>query len=164
MSVVRDRYNPVIGNSERCGEGQIADRNRLWCDDASRAKLRHRMRWPHWTIAALAVLLGAWLLFDGIRALTAGDFATATGESHAGRLGPWASLLRGLGIDPRHPAVKLAHVLLGLCWFAACLGVVVRAPWARIAVIGVGVASLWYLPFGTVLGAAAIAIAAGYLP
>lgn len=121
------------------------------------------MRWPHWTIVGLAALLGAWLLFDGIRALTVGDYVTATSGPHAGRLGPWASLLRAVGIEPRHVAVKLAHVALGVCWFTACVCVLLRAPWARIAVIGVGVASLWYLPFGTVLGAAAVVIAAVYL-
>lgn len=122
------------------------------------------MRWPHWTILVVAALLGAWLLFDGIRALTAGDFVTASSGPHAGRLGPWASLLRAVGIEPRHPAVKLAHVVLGVCWLAAGICLLLRAPWARIAVIGVGVASLWYLPFGTLLGGAAIVIAAVFLP
>ncbi|TMQ02981.1 MAG: hypothetical protein E6J91_49040 [Deltaproteobacteria bacterium] len=122
------------------------------------------MRWPHWTIIVLAALLGAWLVFDGIRALTAGDFTTARSGPYAGRLGPWADLLRAIGIEPRHAAVKLAHVLLGVCWLATAIGLLLHAPWARIAVIGVGAASLWYLPFGTVLGAAEIVIAAMFLP
>ena len=52
--------------------------------------------------------------FDGVRALTVGDFVTVDGE-----LGPWADLLDALGIDPRATAVKVFFVLYGAAWLFA---------------------------------------------
>lgn len=116
------------------------------------------MRWTFLVAIALGGLLGGWMLFDGLRASIAGDFTTGTGQ-HSGRLGPWADLLRALGVEPRSAAVKVAHVALGVGWLAAAAGLAFRAAWARWAALGLAVASLWYLPAGTVIGTVVIVLA-----
>lgn len=102
---------------------------------------------------ALMLLNGAWMAFDGCRALVAGDYVTPAKGAHAGQLGPWASLLSRVGIDPRATGVKLAFVLLGLASIVACVGFFLSAPWSRPALTVLAVLVLWYLPFGTAIGA-----------
>ena len=106
----------------------------------------------------LAFQLGGWLVFDGMRALTVGDYVTPAEGDFAGQLGPWSDLVQAIGLDPRGLPVKLWHVLSGLVW----LGVVLRDTVVRRARAPFLIAlpfGLWYLPFGTGI-AIAVAIMA----
>ncbi len=105
-----------------------------------------------WAVVAVGVLAGGWLAFDGARALVTGDDVTPASGPHAGRLGPWASVVSAAGVDPRSTAMKVAHVTLGAAWLAAAVAFAVAAPWAWWGMLACAVATLWYLPFGTVLG------------
>jgi hypothetical protein len=106
-------------------------------------------------IAALiiALLMGAWLSFDGTRALVKGDYVTRNGE-----LGPWSRIVAAAGIDPRGTTVKVAHVVLGIAWLIAAILWIGNASIGRIVLIGCSVASLWYLPLGTLLSIVEIAL------
>jgi hypothetical protein len=111
-----------------------------------------------WVLLVLALPSGGWMLFDGVRALTVGDYVTAKTGPHAGRLGPWASLLRAVGIEPRSTPVKLAFVLLGAAWLVAAAAVALRQPWGRpmlFVCAGIGLA---YAPVGTVIGVVQIGL------
>lgn len=112
------------------------------------------MRRFEWIAAALGAILGAWMAFDGARALLTGDYRTPRGGEYAGQLGPWAGLLTALGIDPRSSAVKGAHVALGTFWIVAAVLLAVGASWARGVMLACAVATLWYLPAGTVIALA----------
>ena len=101
---------------------------------------------------ALALLLGAWLVFDGGRALIAGDYVTPRTGEHAGQLGPWARVVSAVGIEPRSTLVKVLHVALGLGWLGASLALGLGWSGARGAILTLAVLSLWYLPFGTLIG------------
>ena len=104
------------------------------------------------TIAAfLALVNGGFMLVDGSRALVSGDYFTPNTGRHAGRLGPWATLLERLGLDPRSTAVKSAFIVVGLATVVAVIGHFLGATWARPALFLVAVAGLWYLPFGTLI-------------
>jgi hypothetical protein len=105
-----------------------------------------------WLLVALAVVEGGWLLFDGSRALVAGDYVTPESGEYAGQLGPWAAVVSSVGIEPRSTFMKLVHVTLGAAWLLAAIGLAGRKPWARKAMMACAVLSLWYLPFGTVFG------------
>jgi hypothetical protein len=105
-----------------------------------------------WVIVGLALVLGAWLVFDGGRALMLGDYVTPASGEYAGRLGPWANVVSALGIEPRSTLVKVVHVALGAGWLIAAVGVMRGRPWSVSAVLAFAVASLWYLPFGTIFG------------
>lgn len=68
------------------------------------------MHWAGWTVTALVAVTGGWMLFDGLHALVTGDFVTPGSGAHAGRLGPWAGLLSGIGPDSRSLLVKCVFV------------------------------------------------------
>lgn len=102
-------------------------------------------------LVALALLLGGWLCFDGLRALLTGSYTTPGSGPHAGQLGPWATLIVGLGLDPSSFAIKCLHLGLGAAWlFTAVMEVIRRS--SRRWWVGCAVASLWYAPFGTIIG------------
>jgi hypothetical protein len=109
------------------------------------------------TIAvALMLVNGAWMAFDGCRALVVGDYVTPTSGAYAGQLGPWASLLSAIGLEPRATPVKVAFVVLGAVTIVACVSFFLGAAWARPALMALAVLVLWYLPFGTGIGALAL--------
>jgi hypothetical protein len=110
------------------------------------------MHWSGWAVVVLGIILGGWLTFDGGRAVLVGDYVTAQSGPQAGQLGPWSKLVAAVGLDPRSVAVKLAHIILGLLWLGATGCFVARLPWAWGVLVGCAIASLWYLPFGTVIG------------
>jgi hypothetical protein len=110
------------------------------------------MNWSRWLVVLLGALLGGWLTFDGARAITVGDYITPRSGPHVGQLGPWSRLVAAIGIDPRSSVMKGAHVILGLLWLAAVACYGARLPWGWWGVMGCAVASLWYLPLGTLIG------------
>jgi hypothetical protein len=117
-----------------------------------------QMPWSGWITIALGVILGGWLAFDGARAFVVGDYVPPRSGAYAGQLGPWSRLVAAVGFDPRSPAVKAAHVGLGLLWLAAVACLLAGVTWARWLVAGCAVASLWYLPFGTLIGVTILAM------
>jgi hypothetical protein len=104
-----------------------------------------------WLVVLLAIQEAGWLAFDGTRALLVGDYVTPSSGPHAGQLGPWSKLVAGVGLEPRSTLVKSLHVLLGAGWLAMAVCFALRLPWAWWGMLGCAVATLWYLPFGTLL-------------
>lgn len=103
-----------------------------------------------WTVLILAAVTSAWMLFDGLRALIAGDFTTPKAGAYAGQLGPWAGLLTRVGLDPRSTFVKLLHVAAGAAWLLGAYSMLVGAEWGAAALWTAAFLSIWYLPFGTI--------------
>ncbi|MBI1324216.1 hypothetical protein GC170_13680 [bacterium] len=116
------------------------------------------MNWRRAVTLIIGGILGLWLTFDGVRALVTGDYVTPKTGAHAGQLGPWAGIVRAIGIDPKSTAVKCVHVFLGLAWLVSLAGFAVRADWGRSALLVCSIASLWYLPVGTLIGCVTLAI------
>jgi len=116
--------------------------------------------WTRPVTLALAALLGAWMAFDGARALLLGDYVTPASGPYAGQLGPWARLVEAVGLAPRSAPVKLAVLAVGLVWLAAAAAVAARAPWARRALALAAPLALWYAPFGTLIALAVLALLA----
>jgi hypothetical protein len=100
-------------------------------------------------VVALALIQGSWMAFDGMRALTVGDYVTPSSGPYAGQLGPWHYAVEAVGIPPRSTGMKIVFVLFGLAWIVTAIGYARHAPWGRTAMVAMGVASLWYLPVGT---------------
>ncbi len=109
------------------------------------------MRWLRVLVLVMAIVEGGWLAFDGGRALIVGDYVTPSSGTYAGQLGPWSKLVSAVGIDPRSTLMKSIHLTLGLAWLVVIAGFALRLPWAWWGMLGCAVASLWYLPFGTLL-------------
>ena len=116
------------------------------------------MIWLRIAILILGGILGLWLTFDGTRALVTGEYVTPKTGPYAGQLGHWAKVVRAVGIDPKSTGVNIAHVSIGLGWLVSLGGFAARADWARSALMACSVASLWYLPVGTLIGGVTLAI------
>jgi hypothetical protein len=99
---------------------------------------------------ALALLLGGYLLLDGIHAFATGNYITPSSGAYAGQLGPWAWALSAMQIDPHGTPAKIAFVLLGAIWLVHTRNIVARKV-IRPATILLCIMTLWYLPFGTIV-------------
>ena len=118
------------------------------------------MRWRRALAILCAVIVGAWLAFDGARALIVGDYVTPSSGRFAGRLGPWSQLFTAIGVDPRSTGVKAIHVVVGGLILLGTLALLVREKRAKPAFLITCALGLWYLPFGTLLLGVAIVLAA----
>ncbi len=49
----------------------------------------------------MLVVVGGFMFFDGIRALTVGNYLTPSRGVYADQLGPWSRLIEAVGIEPR---------------------------------------------------------------
>jgi hypothetical protein len=113
-----------------------------------------------WLLVAAVALTGGWMAFDGAHALITGDFVTPASGEYAGQLGPWAAILRRAGIEPRSPGVAVSFVVFGLAYLGALVSFLLRRWRPRGLLAACAVVSILYLPFGTVAGAAALAVLA----
>jgi hypothetical protein len=103
-----------------------------------------------WIVLALALFQGAWLTFDGSRALIVGDYVTPKSGARAGELGPWSDLVSRVGLAPRSRLIKCVHVFLGLLWLMAFVSAFYDPASSWWILLGSAAATLWYLPIGTV--------------
>ena len=110
------------------------------------------MTWVRLALVVLGMVEGAWMTFDGTRALTVGDYVTPSSGAHAGQLGPWNYVVNAIGVRPRSTAMKLIFVIYGLSWLIIALGLAFQSGWALPAMLIAAVATLWYLPVGTIFG------------
>lgn len=110
-----------------------------------------------WVVVALAAVVAGWFAFDGIRALVAGDYVTPRSGEYAGKLGPWSRVVEAIGIEPRSTLMKLIFTVYGLLWISVIVSFSLGRGWAWMAMLVAAVGSLWYLPFGTLLGLIQIA-------
>ena len=117
------------------------------------------MPWVRWLLVGLCAVQGAYMAFDGIRALVVGSYVTPRSGPHAGELGPWARVVRAVGIPPESTGMKAAFVVLGVGYLAAAAGWAVGAGWARWLGVGLAAATLWYLVPGTVISIAVLGLA-----
>ncbi len=110
------------------------------------------MTWVRIAVLALGLIEGAWMTFDGTRALSVGDYVTPSSGTHAGELGPWHHIVGAVGIPPRSTAMKLIFVAYGISWLVITFAFARGAMWGWLAMLTASVATLWYLPVGTIFG------------
>ena len=91
----------------------------------------------------LSLLNGGFMLADGIFVMLNGKFIGPE------KPGPWASIFAAMGVD----VFKLGpmFVFFGIAWLVFGFSVIARQRWAYIFGIGVSIATLWYLPIGTII-------------
>ena len=113
------------------------------------------------TAALLRTVLGGFMVFDGFRVLTVGDYIRPESGEFAGQLGSWAGVVEAIGIEPLSTGTKSAFVVIGLAWLLAVVRLVARddrASWRLAA--GVAVGSVWYLMIGTTISVVVLALTA----
>ena len=118
------------------------------------------MKWLRFLLVALALIEGAWMTFDGTRALVVGDYVTPSHGVHAGELGPWNRVVAAVGIPPRSTAMKIIFVVYGLSWLSISFALLRAVSWSWSAAMIAAVATLWYLPVGTTFGIIQLVVAA----
>ena len=96
------------------------------------------------------------MLVDGSHALVRGDYITPKSGAYAGRLGPWAALVRAVGIEPRSSVMKWIFVGYGLVWLAIVVAFLAEAPWGWAAMLAAAIGSLWYLVVGSATSAVVV--------
>jgi hypothetical protein len=114
------------------------------------------MSWNVALAALLSVALGAWMIFDGARALIVGDYFTPRTGRYAGSLGPWVGLVLRLGIDPRATPMKVLFVGFGVAWLLVGAGLVFGTAGILQIAIVLAFATLWYLPLGSAIALAVL--------
>jgi len=111
-----------------------------------------------WITVAACLLQGGFMAFDGVRALGVGRYLTPGGGDHAGRLGPWSSVVAAVGIPPESTGMKAAFVVFGAAWLGVAVGLALRTDWVWIAGLVLAAGTLWYLVPGTVISIAVLAL------
>ncbi len=107
------------------------------------------MKTLKWIIIILAVLNFGFMTVDGSRALIVGDyFRPETGE-YAGQLGPWATLVSAIGINPESALMKSIFIAWGALGLILTVSFAMRVRRADNALLFFNLASLWYLVAGT---------------
>ena len=109
------------------------------------------MHWTGWIAVALIILNASWMVFDGTRALTVGDYVTPQTGEYAGKLGPWSQLVKTIGIEPRSTLMKSIFVVYGVITIVIAICFALKLPWAWWGMIIAAVLGLWYLPVGTIV-------------
>jgi hypothetical protein len=94
-------------------------------------------------LMVVGLLAGGWMLVDGVHVLVYGKYIGPD------KPGPWSGLFTAMGVDP----FRLGPLFVGLgaAWLI-CLVATLRAMrWGWYGAAAVAVASVWYLPVGTLL-------------
>lgn len=102
-----------------------------------------------WLVIILASLNFGYMVFDGGRALTKGDYIRPTSGEYAGQLGPWNKLVESIGIDPESTLMKVIFVVWGLLGLVVTVGYALNLGWGWKGMIILNICSLWYLWMGT---------------
>ncbi len=109
------------------------------------------MAWVRWIIVLLAILDAGFMTVDGARALRTGDYFTPSSGQYAGQLGPWAKVVKAVGVAPRSTGMKTFFVIYGLLWIAVIMAFVLKQPWSWLLMLLLAIGSAWYLIVGTVI-------------
>jgi hypothetical protein len=116
------------------------------------------MAWVRWLGVGLCAVQGGYMVVDGVRALVLGSYVTPRSGPHAGQLGPWARVVRAVGIPPESTGMKAAFVGLGTGYLVAAAAWALGAGWAQWLALVLAVATLWYLVPGTVISVALLVL------
>ena len=102
-------------------------------------------------LALIALVVGGWQVADGVHVLRTGRYYGPPTP------GPWRHVVAAAGLDPF--GIGPVFVALGLAWLVA-FGWLLTAGGAAAwwACVVVAVLTLWYLPVGTALAAAALVL------
>lgn len=91
----------------------------------------------------IALLIGGWMIFDGIHVLRTGKYFGPE------KPGPWSDLVNAIGLDPY--TLGVPFIALGILWLVFVSAMLIHQQWAWNASLVTAVLTLWYLPVGTIL-------------
>jgi hypothetical protein len=103
-------------------------------------------------ILACTLLSAGWMSFDGTRGLVLGDYVRPKGGRFAGQLGPWAKVVRAIGINPESRLMKWIFIVYGTLWLVSGVLFALDASYGWELMLAFAIGSLWYLGLGTAVG------------
>ena len=101
-------------------------------------------------LALIGVLAGGWMIVDGVHVMLHGKYIGPE------KPGPWSIPFVKLGVDP----FRLGPVFvgLGMLWMIFLVATLAGQAWGRYGAAVVAMASLWYVPLGTVVSLLYLAV------
>ena len=101
-------------------------------------------------LALVGLLAGGWMIVDGVHVMLRGKYIGPA------KPGPWSVPFVKMGVDP----FRLGPMFVGLgtLWLIFLIATITGQRWGKYGAAAVAVASLWYLPVGTILSLAYLAI------
>jgi hypothetical protein len=101
-------------------------------------------------LALVGLVAGGWMIVDGVHVMLRGKYIGPE------KPGPWSILFDRMADDP----FKLSPMFdaFGVLWLVFLAATLAGQTWGRYGAAAVAVASLWYLPVGTVLSVAYLAL------
>jgi hypothetical protein len=97
-------------------------------------------------LAAVGLLAGGWMIIDGIHVMLRGKYIGPE------KPGPWSALFVKLGVDPFR--LGPMFIALGVLWLVFLAATLADQTWGKYGAAAIAIASLWYLPLGSVLSLA----------
>ncbi len=94
-------------------------------------------------IVLIALLNGGWMIFDGIHVLLKGKYFGPETP------GPWSNIISSIGINPFKFGIPF--IILGLLWIIFLTTILLHVSWGWYGALITAIATLWYLPVGTIL-------------
>lgn len=101
-------------------------------------------------LTLIALLTGGWMVFDGIHVLARGKYFGPD------KPGPWSNLFMAMGIDPF--SLGPLFIALGILWLVFLAATLGGKRWGQRGAVLTAIASQWYLPVGTILSIAYLAL------
>jgi hypothetical protein len=101
-------------------------------------------------LAFVGLLAGGWMIVDGIHVMLRGKYIGPE------KPGPWSIAFVKLGIDPFR--LGPMFVAFGVLWLVFLAATLAGQTWGKYGAAGVAIASLWYVPLGTLLSLFYLAI------
>src|SRR5260370_37967119 len=92
-------------------------------------------------LTLIALFVGGWMIFDGAHVLIYGKYFGPE------KPGPWSAIVSSVGLNPFKLGVPF--VVLGLLWLLFLVGILGYRSWAWDGALVTAIASLWFLPIGT---------------
>ena len=99
----------------------------------------------------LALLNFGFMLYDGTRAITKGDYIRPRTGEYAGQLGPWHYAAEFVGIDPESSLMKGIFVGWGIAGLVLAVLFVMGKRHMAAAMMLMCFLTLWYLVPGTIM-------------
>jgi len=100
--------------------------------------------------ALVAALAGGWMVFDGVHVILRGKYFGPD------KPGPWSVPFVRLGVDPF--ALGPLFIALGVAWVVFTIAGLSGQTWGWYGAVVVAVTTLWYVPLGTILSIAFLAL------
>jgi hypothetical protein len=101
-------------------------------------------------LAVVGLLAGGWMIMDGVHVMLRGKYIGPE------KPGPWSIAFVKFGIDPFR--LGPMFVAFGALWLVFLAATLAGQTWGKYGAASVALASLWYLPLGTVLSLIYLAI------